>query len=517
MKNAATSEEADFVIVGSGASGATAAVEFAENGFSTLVVEEGEWYRKENFTEDVYGAMATLFRDFGSQMTKGRAVIPVLEGRAVGGSTVMNGAIVHRLPEEIYAEWLFYDASLKEAFSYSELEKQFDSIEKDLQIRQNLNLDKSALPVSAALNRLNWAHQSMKRNAPGCESSGRCLQGCPTGGKWSMEVTFIPRAMKAGARVLSGLRAMKVIFENGTAVAVECVSKSGETKTVRARRGVVLAGGVMQTPQLLWRSGIGLGKSHVGRHFQTHLGVSMVAEMGQRASELEGPPQGIEILAFNAEKMKLATQLIPPELVFARTSLGGVELARELSRTEYYSSWTGSVQAEAEGRLVKGWTGKTLLQYTPTKKDIERVRNSLWRLAQLQFEMGAKRVFPGINGPKEFPRELRSLADAKKILDLPLDPRLYLMSAGHLFGTTRLGTNPKASAVNTDYSVHGAKSLFVVDAGLFPTNIGVNPQHSVMAIARHASQRILEAFGTKRSSEVKSVAGQAARPMSTSL
>jgi len=483
--------EADYIVVGSGASGATAALEFAENGFSTIVVEEGEWYRKENFTEDVYGAMKTLFRDFGSQMTRGRAVIPVLEGRCVGGSTVMNGAIVHRLPEAIYADWIDSDSALKSAVPYAELDLHFEAIEKELQIRRNLEPVLASLPATLALRRLGWSHQAMLRNAPGCESSGRCLQGCPSGGKWSMEATFLPRAMKSGARILSGHTAQEILFEKGKAQAVRCRQKSGEQRVIRGRRGIVLAGGVMQTPPLLWRSGLGLGDSNVGRHFQTHLGVSIVAEMEHPVVELEGPPQGIEVLAFHEDKIKLATQLIPPELLFARTSLWGDELITQLSRTEYFSSWTGSIQSEAKGRLTRNWMGKIGLEFTPTRNDMQRVRTSLWRLAELMFEMGAKRVFPGVNGSKDFPRELGSIDEAKKILALPLDPRLYFISVGHLFGTSRLGSNPNTSVVNTDFTVHGTKSLFVVDAGLFPTNLGVNPQHSVMALARHASRRIM--------------------------
>ncbi len=518
MSRPLQTDEADFVIIGSGASGATAAVEFSENHFETIVVEEGEWYRREDFTENVYGAMATLFRDFGNQMSRGRSVIPVLEGCCVGGSTVMNGAIVHRLPEEVHASWLARDPGLVETLSYNALEKHSSDIESELQIGRNLEGLLPSLPVSHVLQRLGWKHQAMLRNAPGCQSTGRCLQGCPTGGKWSMEVTFIPRAVEAGARVYSGHRAESILWEGRRAVGVRCRLKSGGTKQIRARRGVVLAGGVMQTPRLLWRSGLGRGASAVGKHFQTHLGISIVAEMTQKAVSLEGPPQGIEITEFSGEKIKLATQLVPPELLFSRTALTGESLREALKRTQYYSSWTGSIQSESEGELRRHWTGNVSLVFTPTAKDMERVKLSLWNLSQLLFEMGARKIYPGIHGPEGFPTVLESVSQARKLLDLPLDPRSFLLSVGHLFGTSKIGSDPNQSVVDPDFQVHGVSGLFVVDAGVFPSNLGVNPQHSVMAIARAGAQAMIRAQKGRtipmRLSGVKSEVAPTKRPMS---
>jgi choline dehydrogenase-like flavoprotein len=39
--------------------------------------------------------------------------------------------------------------------------------------------------------------------------------------------------------------------------------------------------------------------------------------------------------------------------------------------------------------------------------------------------------------------------------------------------------------------VHGTESLYVVDASVFPSNIGVNPQLAIMTLARHAAHGIL--------------------------
>jgi choline dehydrogenase-like flavoprotein len=482
-------EEADFVIIGSGAAGATAAVTLAENGFGTLVLEEGRWVRREDFKEDLFSAMRMLFRDFGAQMTRGGAVMPVLEGCAVGGSTVMNGAIIHRLPEAVHAAWA-QDKGIADISPFSQIESYADSIESDLGIKRNLGSLLKTLPISATLRRLGWAHEAMLRNAPGCRASGRCLQGCPTGGKWSLEASYIPRAVRAGARVHSEHKAQKIIFEKDRAVGVKAVHQ-GKIKMYRARRGIVVAAGVLHSPELLWRSGVG-NRAHLGRHFQCHLGIGIVGLLDRPIVSIQGPPQGIEIQAFQSDYIKLATQLVPPELTLARTPLAGRELTALLSEVDRFSSWTASVRSEAEGRLRRGVTGKFYLEFRPSPRDLERIRTSLWRLGQLLFEMGAERVFPGIIGPDSLPRDLTDRRDVDRIKTMPLDPKYYLTSVGHLFGTCRMGSDPQQSVVDPHFRVHGTRGLHVIDASVFPSNTGVNPQHSIMSLAMHASYLLMQ-------------------------
>ncbi len=95
-------DAADFVVVGSGAAGASAALTLAEAGRDVLVLEEGPDVRDEDRGLGPHEAFMRLFRDRGTQVAMGRSVIPMLQGRCVGGTTVVNGAIVWRLPQDAY-------------------------------------------------------------------------------------------------------------------------------------------------------------------------------------------------------------------------------------------------------------------------------------------------------------------------------------------------------------------------------------------------------------------------------
>ncbi len=480
--------EADYLVVGSGAGGATAAVTLAEGGADTLILEEGAWRRREEFTPDLYGAMSRLFRGFGSQVARGTSLIPVLEGCCVGGSTVINGAIVHRLPEEVHAAWLREDPALRDRLPYKALASCAESIEADLGIRANLDSLLAELPAAGVLKRQGWAPSAMKRNAPGCQATGRCLQGCPSGGKLSMEASYIPRALRVGARLATGCRVESIIWEGRRASGVRVKDAAGRRRLARARRAVLLAAGTVQTPRLLDRSGLGRALPEIGRHFQCHLGIGIVGRLDCDAALVEGPPQGIEARVPGEEGVKLATQLLPPELLLARAGIVGDDLAQTLREWRKLSSWTASVRSDAEGEVLAGWIGSPSIVFRPSRRDMERLRRALWHLTRLLFELGAREVFPPVAG---LPARLTEPAEAQLILSASLDPRDYPIVVGHMFGTCRMAGDRARGVVGPDFSVHGAEGLYVADGSIFPTNLGVNPQHAIMTMARHAARGIL--------------------------
>ena len=301
-----------------------------------------------------------------------------------------------------------------------------------------------------------------------------------------MEASYIPRAMRAGVTVLDRHRVTRILTARGRAIALVVRDPRGCRRLVSARKAVILAAGALQSPILLRASGLGWG--HLGQHFQCHLGVGTVALLNRSVRSVEGPPQGIEVLEFDPDGIKLATQLLPPELLLARTPVAGRALADLLRQWQNISCWTGSVRSESEGRVSEAALGRVSIRFEPSAWDMERLRNAVGKMAQLLFELGAVRVFPGIFG---VPVELRAPGELALIRSAPLDPRAYLLGIGHIFGTCRMGSDPAASVVATDFRVHGAQNLYVVDASVFPSNIGVNPQLAIMTLARHAAHGIL--------------------------
>jgi choline dehydrogenase-like flavoprotein len=113
----------------------------------------------------------------------------------------------------------------------------------------------------------------------------------------------------------------------------------------------------------------------------------------------------------------------------------------------------------------------------------------------MMFEAGAREVWPGIFG---LPTVLGSVDDVRLIEEAPLDSRAYSFIATHLFGAARMGKDARTSVVGPDFATHAVRGLYVVDSSVFPTNLGVNPQHSIMALSRLAAARIAASESTRR-------------------
>lgn len=305
-----------------------------------------------------------------------------------------------------------------------------------------------------------------------------------------MERSFVPRAVNNAARVIPRCRATRIAIVDGRANGVEAVISSNDGRKarrflVKAEAGVLIACGTVRSPLLLAASGV--SSPSLGRNFQTHVGSAVVGLYDRAAADIEGPAMGLEI--FDPEGFKLATQVIPPELLFSRLPILGSKLSDAIRHYDRYSAWTSSVRSVARGTVRRSWLGKPVITYDPAPSDLVLVRKAARRMAENFFEMGAIKVFPQIYG---VPSILSHMNKAVSIESAALDPRAYPIALTHLFGTCRMGSNSQSSVVAPDFQVHGLRGLYVVDASCFPTNLGVNPQGSIMTLARIAARRAVE-------------------------
>jgi choline dehydrogenase-like flavoprotein len=495
-------EAFDFVVVGTGAAGAVAAHQLASAGYSVAMVEEGPWVKTREFGVGVYDAFKRTMRGVGMQITRGRSHMPLLQGRCVGGSTVVNSAIAWRTPEDVIADWS-KRFGLGDVISPESLAPHFSALEEDLHVRP---ADRATLGQNNSLF-LDQARKAgieaapMKRYEAGCKGSGRCLTGCPTAAKLGMNVSYVPWALSLGARIYTSCRVEKVIVRGGRAAGVIATARAGDPAsrpgpTVRllARRGVFVAASTIQTPNLLSRSGV--RARALGAHFQAHPGLGIGGVFDGPIDMHAGVTQGAESIHFrSSDRFKLETVAIQPELAVARMPGAGPELVGRMAAMKNVAIWAAQVRAEAEGTVRPGFGGGDHVQYTVTQSDVEVGRKALATLANLMFDAGAKEIWPGVYG---LPQVMRSRDEVKLLAEGPLDPRAYGFVATHLFGAARMGADSRTSVVGNDFSTHSVESLFVVDSSVFPTNLGVNPQHSIMAMSRLAAARVAAAAPAKR-------------------
>lgn len=486
-------EAFDYVIVGSGAAGAAAARVLADTGASLAVVEEGPTVSAAGFSGWAYPAMR-IYRDHGFQATRGRSPTPVLQASCLGGTTVINSAIVQRLPGDVWETWA-RDYGLGKAIPLDAVYRRMDQIESELSVSTTASAiaGRNNELLERATQNLGITGNPTRRYESGCRGSALCSLGCPSNAKQSMFLTYLPYASARGAWLVSSARVDRILFTGNRATGVYGFFHTNQPHhdlapfTLHARRGVLVAASAIQTPLLLAKSGV--RSTHLGQHFQSHPGLSVAGMFADPVNLWFGATQGYESDYYRLSgRYKIETLSLPPELVFSRLPGVGRAWAQSIAEAGHLAVWAVQLWATAQGSVSKGLFG-TDIRYELNPVDVHNLRRGIATAAELLFAAGAQAVLPGIHG---LPDRLTSPDQLAQIESAPTDPAGYSLALTHLFGTARMSVRPSEGVVGPDFGVHGTQDCYVIDSSIFPTNLGTNPQQTIMAIAMHAAGQIAE-------------------------
>jgi choline dehydrogenase-like flavoprotein len=495
MSKTIIQDEADFVIVGTGAGGATAARVLSAAGLSVLMIEEGPQLSTKNRPRELIHAMRQSMRDFGTFTTRGTHPFPLLQGRCVGGSTAINSGIIWRLPDDVRQDWidnhgledLVEEKGLERAFEI--IESELGVVETDAKIQGN-----NARRMAYAAEKLGLPGKAIHRNASQCEGRGECLQGCAIEARQSMDVSYVPRSIKDGARLHAMCRATKILIEKGHAVGVEGqVLEEGTRKVlgrfeIRARRAVIVAASVIWTPVLLRRSGL---RGLVGDRLQLHPGSAIIGRFPDPVTMGVGATQAYEI-PMRDRGFKIESLTLPPEMLATRLPGAGVGWQKLLSELDHYAQWASLVRMRAHGSVRPAFGAIDAdVRYAPGERDLRTMREGLSLICRMMFEAGATEIYPGI---ARIPQIMTDVSQVALLENLDLKHSDVHLMASHMFGTAVAGADSATSVVGPDLQSHDVRGLYVMDASVFPTNLGVNPQHSIMALVWRASERLANAM-----------------------
>ncbi len=170
----ALEDEADFVIVGTGAGGATAARVLSAAGHSVVMLEEGARLVTADRPRDLLGAMAQAFRDMGTNATEGASPLPLLQARCVGGATAINSGIIWRLPDDVRRDWS-ERFGLGELVDERRLSEAFDAIERELEITDTTPAlwGGNAALMARGAEALGLPGKAIARNATRCKGAAQ--------------------------------------------------------------------------------------------------------------------------------------------------------------------------------------------------------------------------------------------------------------------------------------------------------------------------------------------------------
>jgi choline dehydrogenase-like flavoprotein len=473
-------EECDVVIVGSGAGGAVAAATLAEAGLDVVVLEAGESFDRDTYPSDPLTAISRLYRDGGLTIAEGRPPIPVPVARTVGGTTVVNSGTCFRAPEAVLDEW-------RDRFGIGwtrDLEAEFAAAEGFLRVTpvDPQRMGRNGQLAMEGATAIGASGGPIARNAGNCVQCSSCPLGCRIDAKRGMHVSYLPRAVAAAARLRTGIEVERIMVEGDRAVGVRA-----RNFTVRARLATMVAGGALGTPELLLRSGLG-GRA-AGRNLHIHPACWVGARYEEGVRGWDGVMQSYYIDQWEPQRLLLEATFTPLAFGGAWLPGAGSDHQRSLLEFDRIGSIGVHLSDESSGRVGLAGDGSLKARYKLTQADADRLAYGIARAAEVHFAAGATEVYPNI--PRAGTLTPNRLADFESTRFKPSELRL---EAFHPMGTARISTNGDG-VCSPDGAVNGVEGLYIADASLFPTSVGVNPMMTIIAFASHVATELAERVG----------------------
>ena len=480
---------ADVAIVGSGAAGSVLAHRLAERGREVVLLEGGRHVDPRDFVEDERVQFSRLFADGGMQMSVD-ARFQVLQGKCVGGSTVVNNAVCYDLPDRTLERWNDtdgLDAGIDPTVigrSFARLREWLPVISQDGSKR----LQAGGTKMAEGIHELGLdGHEGVvDANIKDCLGSGYCNIGCAYGKKLSALDNILPRTQAEfgdGLRIFSECLAEHIATKGPRATEVVCRLSDGRRLRVTANT-VVVSGGALASSLLLQRSGLGGRLAGTGLSF--NVGAPLTADFPEELHSYDGlqithgyRPPGEDQLILESWFNPVGTQaLMMP---------GWFRDHFENMRRYPHLSCIGVVVGSQRNGTVIAKRGRGMkLTYDPTDADLRLMIKGTKLAARIHFASGALRVMPMTFRSRSYtsPEEVNELDE---IVHDNTDIGLH---TSHPQGGNAISRDPEKGVVDERFRIHGTENVYVCDASVFPSSVTVNPQLTVMALADYAAAGI---------------------------
>ncbi len=491
---------ADVCVIGSGAGGAVVASVLAEAGIGVILVEEGGYFTTADFDMREAHTVPKLYQE-AMQRTTADLAISVLQGRAVGGTTVVNWTTSFRTPPEVVDHWAKKHAV--GGFTLADLGPHYEAVEARLSIKKvdETFMNRNNRRFYDGCKAKGFAVDTTRRNVHQCLNTGYCGMGCPVNAKRSMLVTMIPDAIDAGARLLFRCRVDRlevaggqVGAARGTLLDAAGYAATGQRATIKAKR-FILAGGAVNSPAVLLRSGLDQG-GLVGTRTFLHPVVGVAGLYDEPIEAFDGAPQSAASHAFadRGEGVGFFMETAPVYPMLGAVGMPGFgashrALMESIARRTLHIALAidGFHEGVPGGTVKLRPSGAPVLDYPIVPAIWEAFRTAHRRLVEVNLAAGAREVSTLHDPPLTFSSE----KDLDRLDAASWEPCRLGVFTAHQMGGCRMGDDPKTSVVRSqDLRHHTVTNLHVVDGSVFPTSLGVNPQESIYGLARLMATRI---------------------------
>jgi choline dehydrogenase-like flavoprotein len=534
-----TSDEVDFVVVGSGAAGGIIAKELSENGFRVVVLEQGPYLTEADFThneikvlnEDLLTNHPKLqpntFRKTPDEKAKPQRAL--VYGRLVGGTSVHFTANFWRLHEIDFVERTKLGPISGTGFTdwpitYADLEPYYTKVEWEIGVSglagaspfdppRSKPYPMPPLPTKAsgvifeqAARKLGWnpfpaPMAILSQPRPGrsaCINCGFCLAfGCEVGAKSSSLASAIRMAEKTGrCEIRPNSYVHRIELDaNGRATGAVYFDAQRNVHLQKAKAVVVSANGA-ETPRLLLLSankqfpnGLANSSGLVGKYLMFNSGAIAVGVFDQPLNDYKG---------FAVSRILHDFYEMDPHKVGFYGG-GGIDARFDVTPINFANGGlppgTPRWGKEFKDTLAHNFTRTMELMSHGTSLPLESNSFSLDPELKDAWGLPALRVTY-----KDHPDDLKlatylnaraleilDAAGAQKKWSFPIEEQQF---AVHLLGTCRMGNDPKTSVINADHRTHDVKNLFLCDGSSLVTSGRGQPTMTIEALAFRAADRI---------------------------
>ena len=481
--------ECDVVIVGSGPGGAVAARVLSEKGYSVIVLESGP--KQSRFASNYAHTAKYHMQEGGAMVAQGSSMMPIAAGKGVGGSSLINSALSFIPPDYILDEWS--ERLSNDIWSAKEMKATFEFITSYLGVATTSKIiaGENNKLIVRGIEKLGYDGGLAPRSTPRCVGCGVCYYGCPSGGKNSMNLNFLPQAHQNHTQIQAEIFVDQIVVEQNRAVGVSGYAihpdtgKKGNRLTVRSQK-VVLSAGAIGTPRLLWSSGLAesLG-SAVGEGLHVHPGSTLLGIYESKIEMWKGATQGAYYHPPELPGVLPHTFSAPPEACLVAGGFVGSRFQEGLRLLPYMCGMLVMVSDKGKGRVRSKSNGRADITYDFEQNDIQRIKDGLVSVSEVLFAGGATDLRVPIHGvgiihePEQLQKQLKNI-----------DITDFTLYAAHPMATCRMGNTPETSVVNSLGEAHLCKGLYISDASVFPTSLGVNPQITTMAVSHRIAQSL---------------------------
>jgi choline dehydrogenase-like flavoprotein len=481
---------ADVAIVGSGAAGSVLAYRLAEAGREVVLLEGGRHVDPRDFTEDERVQFSNLFADGGLQMSTDTR-FQVLQGKCVGGSTVVNNAVCYDIPPGTLRRWNDPDG-LDAGLDETRVAKSFKRLRKWLPVysqESNGHLQEGGSKMAEGISRLGLDGTGgvVDANIKDCLGSGYCNIGCAYGKKLSALDNILPRAQRdfpGSVRIFSECLAETIETRGARATGVSCALSDGRRLRITANT-VVVSGGALASSLLLQRSNLGGPRAGTGLSF--NVGAPLTADFEEKLNSFDGlqithgyRPAGEDQLILESWFNPVGTQALLMPGWFS-------DHFHNMRRYAHLSCIGVVVGSQSNATVRPGFRGRGMkLDYEPKEADLKLLLKGTKLAARIHFASGAERVMPMTFRSTSY----TSLEQVDELDEIVRDNTDIALHTSHPQGGNAVSRDRAKGVVDERFRVHGTENVYVCDASVFPSSVTVNPQLTVMALADYAAAGI---------------------------